>query len=230
MAEGWRGFFTGLTGQRHALEHRAVIYSLVILGVLGLLQFSAYLVFPNLASYWVWLIYIDLAVISIGAAAWHVASHKGGLACMPGMMVGMTFGMQTGLMVGAIVAANNGLIVGAFAGMISGMAAGVYNGRDFGMMGIMEGLMAGMMNGIMGAMIGIMFFFDNILLFMPFFIAANLIIMWGLSLLVFEQHSGQEKKPAPFAGLLIFCIAASALLAALIVAGPRTGFAGVIAR
>ena len=152
---------------RYEVEYTMIKYSLSTLFILIVLQALAYLVLFTqtinlneefLIRYAWWIFYADLAVVSIGAAMWHLKSYRGQVTSMVGMMLGMTFGMQTGLMIGTIIGATNGVFIGGLTGMLAGVIVGSYNGRCCGIMGVLEGMMAGMMNGIMGSMIGVMFF------------------------------------------------------------------------
>ena len=150
---------------------------------------------------------------------------------MVGMMIGMTFGMQTGMMLGTIIAATNGLFVGGLTAMLIAVSVGFYNGKCCGIMGVMEGMMAGVMGGIMGSMIGTMFRVDHILWFMPAFTLINILILWGLSYMLFEEvveHNPSTKKaPVSFSTFFFACLIVSAALTTLIVYGPRTGLAAI---
>ena len=223
-----------LNKKKYRLEYRLLKYCgvslFILLGLQGLVYFTVFRYIEGfLGKFGWWFFYLDLAVVSIGAAMWHLHSHKTKISMMPGMMIGMTFGMQTGLMIGAIVAATNGIFMGGMTGMLSGVLIGLFNGKCCGIMGALEGMMAGMMNGIMGGMIGVMFFADKILLFMPFFIAINMIIMWGLSYMVVEEISEKDQKvrkaPADFVTFFSSVVIAAAIISILILYGPRSGLA-----
>ena len=220
--------------KKYEIEYLMIKYSLFTFIILVLVELVSYFViFRNqsnfMSRYGWWIFYLDLAIISVGAAMWHLKSYRGQVTSMVGMMVGMTFGMQTGLMVGAIIGATNGIFVGGIAGLFAGVLAGAYNGKCCGIMGVLEGMMAGMMNGVMGSMIGVMFFSDHILWFMPFFIFVNLIIMWGLSYMLYEEfvedNPKTKKAPLGFAKFLSFSITAAAILIAIIVYAPKSGLA-----
>ncbi len=177
----------------------------------------------------VWFVYLDIAVISILTALRHLFMQPRKLPCLVGMMIGMTLGMQTGMMLGTIIGATNGLVVGALAGMILGILVGANAGNCCGIMGVMEGMMAGVMGGTMGGMIGAMFSLDHILWFMPFFMLANVAIIAGLSLMVYEEIAKKKSRSNTIEGCWEFvciCIIIAAALTLLIVYGPKTGVAG----
>ena len=221
---------------KYEVEYKMIRYSIFTFIILfafeALIFFAMFKQNPNfLPKYGWWIFYLDLAIISVGAAMWHLKSYRGQVTSMVGMMIGMTFGMQTGLMIGAIIGATNGIYVGGMTGMICGVLVGLYNGKCCGIMGALEGMMAGMMNGIMGGMIGVMFFADHILWFMPFFIIINLAIMWGLSYMLYEEfvEDNQRTKKAPlsFGTFLSYCLVAAIVLLIIMIYGPKSGLARV---
>jgi len=220
--------------KKYEVEYTLIKYSVlafILLAVMDVLAyFALFKIIPNFISkYAWWLLYINLTVVSVGAAVWHFKSYKASITTMMGMMIGMTFGMQTGMMLGTIIGATNGLFMGGMTGMVLASALGIYTGKCCGAMGVLEGLMAAVMGGPMGAMIGSMFFVDHILWFMPVFMLLNLIIMWGLSYLLFEEvieHNMKiQKKPIDFTTFLSYCVIVSAALTTLIVYGFKTGLA-----
>ncbi len=223
---------------RHSydVEYRMLAYSLVILALLCAAEFLAYIFFfQNQAlfnRYAIWACYANISVVSIGAAMWHLQSYRGIITTMVGMMIGMTFGMQSGLMIGTIIGATNGVFVGSMAGMAAGVFVGFYNGKLTGIMGVLEGMMAGIMSGIMGAMIGVMLFADHILWFMPFFIMLNIIVMWGLSYMLYEEvvedNPSTVRQPARFSSFLLFSIIAASLLISIMAFAPKSGLARVV--
>ena len=97
-------------------------------------------------------------------------------------------------------------------------------------MGLLEGMMAGVMGGLMGSMIGTMFAVDHILWLMPFFMFINLVIMWGLSYMLFEEvveHQEKiEKRPLDFTTFFSYCLIATTFFIILMVYGFKTGLAG----
>ncbi|MBI4440545.1 cation transporter [Candidatus Woesearchaeota archaeon] len=220
---------------KYHVEYTMLKYSALTLVLLVLIEVMAYVAFFQnmdiLAKYSWWTLYIDLAVISIGSAIWHIKSYKANVTSMVGMMVGMTFGMQTGMMIGTILGATNGLFIGGTTAMLLAVGVGFYNGKCCGIMGVMEGMMAGVMGGIMGSMIGTMFRVDHILWFMPIFIAFNMLIMWGLSYMLFEEviedNQNVAKKHIDFNTFFSYSVIATATLIVLMIYGPKTGLAGV---
>jgi len=232
--ERWRDFLENK--QKYQVERTMLKYGVYVLLILVFIEALVYFtLFKNaegfLQRYGWWILYLDMAVVSIGSAMWHLRSYRGQVTSMVGMMVGMTFGMQTGLMIGTIIAATNGLFMGGMAGMIMATALGIYNGRCCGIMGVLEGIMAGIMGGLMGAMIGTMFFVDHIYLLMPVFMLLNLMVMWGLSTMLYEEfvedNEKTQKSPAKFSSLLGFSIITTTILVALMVFGLKTGLARV---
>ena len=215
-------------------EYKMLKYSILSLALLIFLEFTLYSSFlrniPDfLNKFGLWIFYIDLAVISIGSAVWHVNSYKMKIKDMTGMMIGMTFGMQTGMMIGTIIRATNGLFVGSTAGMLLAVIIGFYNGRCSGIMGVMEGMMAGVMGGVMGGMTGAMFVLDYISWFMPLFMLINIIIMFSLSYMLFEEvieHNPKiEKNHTDFIVYFSYILIFTVLLSLIIIYGPRTGVA-----
>ncbi len=218
---------------KYTVEHKIPKYSLFAFFLLLAAQTLAYFAFfkriPDfLQNYAAWLIYLDIAVISIGAAMWHIQAYRAKVTMMVGMMIGMTFGMQTGMMLGTIIGATNGLFWGSLLGMLIAVGVGVKNGWCCGIMGLLEGAMAGMMGGIMGAMTGLMLSVDHLLWFMPFFFIINLGIMWGLSYMLYEEaveDKNVRPEPIPFLTFFAYCLIATGILTAIIVYGPKTGIA-----
>lgn len=234
LAQRAQDFFNNKQKYKHEyLMLRHALYTFIILFALEIMSYVAFFrATPDFfTTYAWWLLYVNLAVVSIGSAIWHFKSYKGQVTCMVGMMTGMTFGMQTGMMLGTIFGATNGLFPGGMIGMLSAVGIGYYNGKCCGIMGAMEGMMAGVMGGVMGAMIGTMFAVDNILWFMPAFMLINLAIMWGLSYMLFEEMvEGKpdiQRTPAPFWTFFSYCFIAITLLSVLMIYGPKTGLASL---
>lgn len=222
---------------KYDVEYSMLKYSLFTFLLLLAIDMFAYITFlqdiPDvLIKYGWWFLYLNIAIVSLGAAIWHMKSYRSNITCMVGMMIGMTFGMQTGMMLGTIFAATNGLFVGGLLGMIIAVSVGFYNGSCCGIMGAMEGMMAGVMGGIMGSMIGAMFSVDHILWFMPFFMFFNVLIVWGLSYMLFEEvvedKPGTEKKAIDFSTFFFACFLVHIILGTVIIYGPRTGLAALI--
>ena len=221
--------------KKYELEYRMLKYSLFTLLLLVFLELIGYATFWNTAGFFskyaLWFLYLDLAVVSVGAAMLHLKSYRAKFTSMVGMMVGMTMGMQTGMMLGTIVGVTNGLFVGGLLGMILGVGVGFFNGKCCGVMGVMEGAMAGVMGGVMGSMIGTMFRVDHIMWFMPFFMSINVVILWGLSYMLFEEVvEGNElvkKVQVDFLTFSSYCILVVAVLILVMVYGFKTGLAVV---
>ena len=222
--------------EKYHIEYTMLRYSWITFLLISVVQVIGYFTFfkntPNfIGDYGWWMLYTNLTVVSIGAAIWHFKSYKAEFNCMLGMMIGMTFGMQVGMMIGTILGATNGLFIGGTVGMIIAQVVGIYTGNCCGIMGVLEGMMAGVMGGVMGGMIGTMFVVDNILLFMPFFMISNLLIMWGTSYMLFEEvvegNSKTKKQPIDFTTFFSACLIATVLLIAFIVYGPKTGLAAL---
>jgi len=221
---------------KYELELKGISYAFATFLLLVLLQVTAYFAFlkniPNFISvYGWWILYLDISVVALTAALWHFSSYKAKITCMVGMMVGMTFGMQTGMMLGAVIGATNGFFTGALVGMILGVAVGAFAGKCCGVMGIMEGMMAGVMGGTMGAMISVMMLFDHILLFMPVFILINIIILFGLSYMLFEEvveNKEVKKVKIDFATFASVCVIVTGVLFAIILYAPKSLGVGFI--
>lgn len=226
-------FFTNK--EKYEIEYRMIKYSILALAFLCTLDVLAYYaLFKNtpdfVAKYAWWLFYTNLAVVSIGAAIWHLKSYKSQVTHMVGMMIGMTFGMQTGMMLGTIIGATNGLFVGGTVSMLIAVGVGYYNGKCCGIMGIMEGMTAGVMGGVMGSMIGTMFSVDHIFYFMPIFILVNILIMLGLSIMLYEEmveDKKVQKKQIDFITYMAYCLIATTILTLFIIYGPKTGLASL---
>ncbi len=201
--------------EKYALEYTMLRYSGFSFLLLFLIQAIVWkTVFGGditllTAKAW-WILYLDIAVVALGAALWHFHAYKTEVPCMVGMMVGMTFGMQSGMIIGTIIGATNGMFIGSVVGVLVGVIVGALNGKCCGIMGIMEGMMAGVMGGTMGPMIAVMMQFDRLLWFMPFFMLVNLFILWGLSYMLYEEVVEEkptvEKQPLDFMTFFSFCL------------------------
>jgi hypothetical protein len=203
-------------------EINAIKYFAASFIILSLLEALAYWGFPAIGRYAIWLLYLNITIAALGTALWHFMAHRTQVSCMLGMMIGMTFGMQAGMMLGAIIGATNGFFAGAMTGMTVAVALGIITGKCCGIMGIMQGMMAGVMGGTMGPMITLMMFSDHLQLFMPFYMAINLVITAGGTYMISKELSGAEKKPASFLLLLSACIVASFALTLLVLYGPKS--------
>lgn len=185
-------------------------------------------VYGFLTTHWLWIAYLDLAVASLAAAIWYLASYRATIGCMHGMMIGMTIGMQTGMMIGAVIGATNGFFTGAMTGMLLGVLAGTLAGKCCGVMGIMEGMMAGVMGGTMGAMITVMMLTDRIFWFMPFYMSINIIILAGLSSMFLKEVVDKEtkKKSLDTFTFVSICVIVTAILIAITLWGPKSALVG----
>jgi cation transport ATPase len=216
--------------QKYNVEVKGLQYTMstfIILEILFLLAFfGLFRNMPNfMSSYGQWMLYLIISVSAIGFGLWHFYSYKAKITCMTGMMIGMTFGMQTGMMIGAVVGATNGFFVGSMTGMLLGTFVGWLTGKSCGVMGIMEGMMAGLMGGTMGPMITSMMLYDRVSIFMPFYMTINLLIIFGLSYMFYEEvvekSEGLERKPVDFTTFVSIAIIITFLIGALIVYGPK---------
>lgn len=216
---------------QYVVESRIISYFFSILFTLIGIEALAYIfvldTIPGfLANYGWWLLYLNISLAAITAAIWHVTAYlKNHITCMTGMMIGMTIGMQTGMLIGAVVGATNGFFMGSMVGMLLGCAVGWLTGRCCGVMGTMEGLMAGVMGGTMGPMISVMMFSDNLLIFMPFYVAINVIILGGLSVMMYEEVAeGKQhvKTPIEFAKVISVAVITCCILLAIMIYGPKS--------
>ena len=230
--ERWRDFRENK--HKYQVEYKMFVYSFYILLILWVLQGLIYFtpLKDFLIKYFPWFIYVDISIISLGAAIWHFKSYKSkNISGMTGMMIGMTFGMQSGMMIGTIIGATNGMFTGTMIGMLFGVILGFYTGKCCGIMGALQGMMAGLMGGTMGGMIGVMMYADHIQIFMPFFILINLLIMWGLSYYLYEEiveeNQNTEKKQINFWKFAVYSLIFTIVLVLIIFYGPKSGLSGV---
>jgi predicted membrane protein len=162
----------------------------IIAAAITMLYFGHFRFIQNFdARYGLYTIYTIVAAVVIGMGIWHVKSYRHTFNCSMGMMAGMTVGMMAGFLLGAIVGATNGMFMGSVYGMVLGMFTGAWCARCCGIMSIMEGLMAGLMGGLMGAMTTVMMLNDNIVLFMPILVGSIVVIMTGMSVMIYKESS-----------------------------------------
>ena len=211
-----------ITGLKHALKLFLVLSILTVFSYVGFLK-----TIPNFLSiYGWWIFYLILTITTISVGVWHYYAYRAKMTCMIGMMIGMTFGMQTGMMLGAVIGATNGFFVGCMVGMLVGVAIGAITGKCCGVMGVMEGMMAGLMGGTMGAMITVMMFSDHLLWFMPFYMIINMIIVAGLSYMLYEEvvEGNQEvvKQPFSFTILASLAVIVMFVVTVIMLYGPRS--------
>jgi len=217
--------------KKYFVERKILTYTGGIFLILLLIEALFYLFFlkaiPNfIENYAWWIFYLDLTVAVITVGIWHVFAYRAKVTCMVGMMVGMLVGMQTGMMFGAVIGATNGFFIGSMVGMLIGVVVGIITGKCCGIMGIMQGMMAGLMGGTMGPMISVMMFSDNLLWFMPFYMIINILIVWGLSYMLFEEVVEHKKdvvvKPRDFMTVAAYAIIITCVLLLLMVFGPKS--------
>jgi len=222
---------------KYKIEKKVIGYAIGIFFILSLLELLSYYLFlqnmPNfLATYGWWLFYLNISVATISLGMWHVEAYRAKVTCMVGMMIGMTIGMQTGMMIGVVFGATNGFFIGAMVGMILGTIVGIITGRCCGVMGVMEGMMAGLMGGTMGPMISVMMFSDHLLWFMPFYMIINIVILWGLSYMVYEEvvegNINVIKKSKDFSTLTSIAVIVTFILLTIMIYGPKTSLLSLV--
>jgi copper chaperone CopZ len=227
--ERWRHFKENT--HQYKIEKQIFTNTLWIFFILFVLEGALYLFtlknIPDfISTYGWWILYLNISITTITAAVWHVYTYRTKITCMVGMMIGMTFGMQTGMMLGAIIGATNGFFMGAMVGMLLGSTIGAITGTCCGIMGIMEGIMAGIMGGTMGSMIAVMMLSDHILIFMPFYMVLNIIIVWGLSYMLYEEvvegKHGVTRDPIDFTTVCCFSIISTFILLMIMLHGPKS--------
>lgn len=220
--------------QRHLyeLEWKMVLYSIgLILFLLVIMQSLAYTLLQTNERYITnlpWIAYLIITVGVIGGALWHIRAHKVQVSSMMGMMIGMILGMQTGVMVSVVFGSTNGMFIGSLVGLLSGLSVGMYAGRCCGLMGVLNGAIMGAMGGTMGPMIALMMKVDHIFWFMPLFTLVNILIVWGLNFLVFEEVvEGKkiEKKPSSVVMFFLSCISLIIIGVVIILYGYASAFA-----
>jgi len=216
---------------KYFVERKILTYTGSIFLILLFIELFFYMFFlkniPNfIANYAWWIFYLDISVAVMIAGIWHVFAYRAKVTCMVGMMIGMTVGMQAGMMFGAVVGATNGFFIGAMTGMLIGVVVGIITGKCCGIMGVMEGMMAGLMGGTMGPMISVMMFSDNLLWFMPIYMIINVLIVWGLSYMLFEEVVEHKKdvlvKPKDFMTIAAYAIIITCMLLLLMIFGPKS--------
>lgn len=218
---------------RYKTELKVFSYSIKIFLILFLLEFLMYQFhFKNIADFLVdyswWIFYLNISIATLSMAIWHLYSYKFKVTCMMGMMLGMTVGMQSGMMLGAVIGATNGFFIGALVGMIVGTIVGAITGKGCGIMGLMEGMMAGVMGGTMGPMISAMMPLKELKIFMPFYMVINVIILWGMSYMIYEEVvEGNEhvtKRHISFKIVTSLAIITTIILSTIMVYGPKPAF------
>lgn len=207
-------------------ERKILKMSLLGLIVISFLGFFAYLFYlrnlPSFSTLFPFLIYTAISSVAITASIAHYRAHKTQFTCMEGMMVGMTIGMMAGFLFGAIIGATNGMFTGSVFGMLVGMLIGAYAGKCCGIMGLMEGLMAGLMGGTMGAMLTVMMITDRILLFMPLFVASCILILAGLTYMIYTTAGKrQDRNLMSYSGFLKIAMLLAIITAIVMFMAPK---------
>jgi hypothetical protein len=205
---------------------------LIVFLVILLLEALAYLAFFRFTTgfmekYWMWIVYLDISVVSIGVSVVYMLSNRTRVPCMTGMMNGMTIGMQLGMMIGAVIGATNGYFTGAMVGMLLGSAGGVLAGLSSkSTMSWVQGLMSGIMGGTMGPMISVMMFTDRIALFMPFYIILNVVLIWGFMKMYYEEaiegNNELVRKRIDLTTFTSTTIIVTTILLLIMVYGPKS--------
>jgi hypothetical protein len=115
------------------------------------------------------------------------------------------------------------MFVGSVAGVVFGVILGFTLGKMCGIMGAMEGLMAGLMSGIMGAMTSVMMLNDNLVAFLYFSFGICLVVMGGLSYMMYREIGFSEKNELKtnFIEFAIVCILISSVIVGLMFYGPK---------
>ncbi|MFA5796418.1 MAG: heavy-metal-associated domain-containing protein [Candidatus Woesearchaeota archaeon] len=216
---------------KYEMPLKAAYYSIAIFLILSLLEIIAYFAFftttPGfIAKHAIWFLYLNITVASLGATLWYMTSYKGTVTCMTGMMIGMTVGMQAGMMIGAVMGGTNGFFTGALVGMFVAVILGTITGAVCGIMGAVQGMMTGVMAGTMGAMITVMMFTDHVLIFMPFYMIINVLVLGGLIYIFYEEvvegKKDVKKKTIDFTTFASLSIIATTLLIIIMVYGPKS--------
>jgi copper chaperone CopZ len=230
FSERWKDFIENK--HKYYMIYKTIKYAVLTFIILVLFQALAFLGFlnsmiPNFISHYAWwLIYLDLSVATIGATLWYMSSYKGTVTCMTGMMIGMTVGMQAGMMIGAVVGGTNGFFTGAMVGMTVAVIAGTLTGAVCGIMGAVQGMMSGVMAGTMGSMITVMMFTDNVIIFMPYYMTINVLILLGLIYLFYEEvvegKKDVKKKSLDFITFVSACVIVTAIITLIIIYGPKS--------
>lgn len=212
--------------------HKTLKYGSVAFLITLFLEVLAYIVLfrfiPNFISkYSIWILYLNISIISLAMVILYILFNKEKVPCMTGMMIGMTIGMQIGMMIGAVIGATNGYFTGAMVGMILGSVGGIMAGfTSNSTMSWVQGLMSGIMGGTMGPMISVMMFNDRIKIFMPFYFAINIFLLWGFMKMYHEEVIKENSRLIiTDVDLLTFVSAIIIVLAVLLVImiyGPKS--------
>ena len=220
--------------EKYKIEWQMMQYTLATILILGIIiEVLAFSLLKDNTIYlknipWLWYLIITIAVVF--GALWHIRAHKVQVSSMMGMMIGMILGMQAGTMLGIVIGSTNGMFMGSLFGMLFGIFVGVYASNSCGLMGILNGTIMGTMGGTMGTMLALMMKVDYILWFMPFFTIVNILILWGLNFLVFEEIVEGKKVIREGVGFITFfvsCLIMTALMIVIILYGYTSAFAAL---
>ena len=210
---------------------KAIFYSLLTSFIfLAITYFFKFKYMDNfIYKYGYYLFFSALSIALIMPAVRQLNAYKE-MACMSGMMVGMTIGMISGFLLGFFTSSTNGIFYGGFFGVLVGIFMGVWLGKCCGIMGIMEGMMAGLMGGTMGPMITLMMLSDNLVWFMPFYIIVNMIILLGLSYMLYEEvvenRTDIKKQPVSFSVFALLSTFAVLVLIYIMLYAPKSAAIG----
>lgn len=180
--------------EKYHIEWSMIKYSLIsillLITIAEILAFTLWKTNTTYLTHFPWVIYLIITISIVLGAVNHIHAHnhtKTTIPSMTGMMIGMILGMQSGVMLSVIIGSTNGMFMGSLFGVLFGVAIGVYASHRCGLMGILNGAIMGTMGGTMGPMIALMMKIDHILWFMPLFTLLNVLIIWGLNFLVYEE-------------------------------------------
>jgi len=212
---------------------KSVKYGIIVFLALIALELIAYFGFlinlPNFYhKYALWILYLDISIATLGMSIYYMMTHRSKAPCMTGMMIGMTVGMQVGMMIGAVVGATNGYFTGAMTGMVLGSIGGTLAGfTSKSTMSWLQGLMSGIMGGTMGPMISVMMYTDHLVVFMPFYILLNVILLIGFMKMYYEEMVDDNRelvhRNIDMLTFMSACIIATFILVIIMVYGPKSG-------
>src|SRR3989338_9678645 len=216
--------------KKYHLEWTMIKYTIVSIIILFLIaEILAFTLCKSNTTYLTqlpWIIYLLITIPMVFGALNNIHTHKTS-STMMGMMIGMVLGMQSGVMLSVILGSTNGMFMGSLFGVLFGVTIGVYAGHNSGLMGILNGAIMGTMGGTMGPMIALMMKVDHILWFMPLFTLLNVLIIWGLNFLVYEQLvDGKkiERTQLKFLPFFLTCLVAVAFFTIIIIYGYTSAF------
>ncbi len=220
--------------EKYQTEWKMIQYSLITIIILIIIaEILAFTLWKTNATYLTqlpWIIYLIITIPIIFGAVNHLRAHKNTVSSMLGMMIGMILGMQSGVMLSVVIGSTNGMFMGSLFGIIFGVSIGIYAGRCCGLMGILNGAIMGVMGGTMGPMIALMMKVDHILWFMPLFTLLNILIIWGLNFLVYEElveKTKVERTQLHFWLFFLACLLTTLFFTLIMVYGYTSAFAAL---